>query len=100
MTQILWYYVHSDSDLVRIPDTLSPFKAIGYGAGAPQKKFLRPAGDAASSSDATGSGVASLRWKYLPSLKLTASWHLKMDGWNTFRFLLGRFRPIFEGAHC
>ena len=33
----------------------------------------------------------------LPSLKLTASSHLKMDGWNT-NFLLGR--PIFRGFHC
>ncbi len=31
---------------------------------------------------------------YLPSLKLTASLHLKMDGWNT-SFLLGW--PIFRG---
>ena len=33
-------------------------------------------------------------WWKLPSLKLTASWPLKMDGWNT-TFLLGR--PIFRG---
>ena len=32
--------------------------------------------------------------KKVPSLKLTASLHLKMDGWNT-RFLLGW--PIFRG---
>ena len=31
----------------------------------------------------------------LPSLKLTFS-HLKMDGWNTFSFPIGAFRPIFR----
>ncbi len=33
--------------------------------------------------------------QWLPSLKLT--WPLKMDGWNTIGFLLGRKRPIFRG---
>ena len=35
--------------------------------------------------------------KKLPPGSLTASFHLKMDGWNTIRtFLLGVFRPIFR----
>ena len=38
--------------------------------------------------------VASLT-RALPSLKLTAILHLKMDGWNTIRFLLGN--PYFQG---
>ena len=33
-------------------------------------------------------------WMWVHSLKLTASLHMKMDGWNT-TFLLGR--PIFRG---
>ena len=37
----------------------------------------------------------------LPSLKLTfASLHLEMDGWNTFSFPFGAFRPIFRGVCC
>ena len=32
----------------------------------------------------------------LPSLKLTATSPLKMDGWNTIAFPIG-FRPIFRG---
>ena len=35
----------------------------------------------------------------LHSLKLTASLHLKMDGWNTFSFPFGAFRPIFRGEN-
>ena len=31
----------------------------------------------------------------LPSLKLTASKHLKMDAWNTRKFPFGSFRPMF-----
>jgi len=31
--------------------------------------------------------------KHKPSLKLSASWHLKMDGWKMISFLLGW--PIF-----
>ncbi len=31
------------------------------------------------------------------SLKLTASLHLKMDGWKTFSFPYGAFRPVFRG---
>jgi len=31
----------------------------------------------------------------IPSLKLTASSPLKMDGWNSSNFLFGAFRPIF-----
>ena len=36
----------------------------------------------------------------LPSLKLTASLHLKMDGWNTFLFPFGAFPAYFQGANC
>ena len=35
----------------------------------------------------------------LPSLKLTASLHLKIDGWKTIRFPFG-FRHIFTGFCC
>ncbi len=44
----------------------------------------------------SGSGLAPYMMSlvYTPSLKLTASLHLKMDGWNT-SFLLGL--PIFRG---
>ena len=34
--------------------------------------------------------------KWLHSLKLTASSHLEIDGWNIFSFPFG-FRPIFRG---
>ena len=34
----------------------------------------------------------------IPSLKPTASSHLKMDGWNTMKFIFGAFRPIFRVA--
>ena len=36
------------------------------------------------------------QWKIPGTLKLTASSHLKMDGWNTFSFPFGA-RPIFRG---
>ena len=43
----------------------------------------------------TVAGVKSNLW--IPgTLKLTASLHLKMDGWNTFSFPFGA-RPIFRG---
>ena len=36
----------------------------------------------------------------ISSLKLTASLHLKMDGWNTRTFPFGAFRPIFRCYVC
>ena len=35
----------------------------------------------------------------IPSLKLTASLHLKMDGWNTIVSFLGRLGLFFQGAN-
>ena len=37
---------------------------------------------------------------FVPSLKQTASLHLKTDGWNTICFLLGGKGPIFRGFCC
>ena len=38
---------------------------------------------------------------YLPSLKLTASLPLKIDGWNVIRLPFGALlRPIFRGLSC
>ena len=34
---------------------------------------------------------------YIPSLKLTASLPLKIDGWKTISVLFGGKRPIFRG---
>ena len=43
-----------------------------------------------------GNGTRMKKMQFLvPSLKLTASLHLKMDGWNTI-IPIG-FRPIFRG---
>ena len=37
-------------------------------------------------------------YKYIPgTLKLTASLHLKMDGWNT---IVSSWEGLFSGANC
>ena len=48
-----------------------------------------------------GRGYGGVFWNCgrLPSLKLTASLHLKMDGWKTLSFPFGA-RPIFRGFCC
>ncbi len=40
---------------------------------------------------------SKVSWNCLPSLKLTASLHLKMDGWNT---IVSFWDGLYSGANC